>query len=202
MQGYWRRSVYECVYVGLLFALVSCGGSDDSTITNEAGITSTNEAGITSFMIEHVVDVTTIQSTLTPSLPPEVVGPIFAGTKEVRSRIFYDQATGMLSNNLFLVDPGVPLPTPASVNFAQVRFAFIDARIDMVYSSFQPNPSAMFVGVITAGFPIFAPPAGAPYAFTFGYTSCTSGQFRDIVSLATGLAVVYHDHAPGTCTTS
>ena len=194
MQGYWRQSVYAFLAVGLLFSLLSCGGSDDST--------NTNQAGIRSFLTEHAVDVTTIKSTLTPQLPPDVTQAIFSGTKEVRSRVSYDRTTGILTNHLFLVNPGAPLPTPASVDFVQIRFGFLTVRIDTVYSSFQPNPTAMFVGVITAGANIFAPPAGAPYAFAFAYTTCTAGQFRDIVSLSGGLGLLYASTAPGTCTTS
>ncbi len=197
MKSYWRQSFYVFVYVGLLFSLVSCGDSDDST--------NTNPAGITSFLIEHAVDVSSIQSTLTPHLDPAVATAIFSGAKEVRSRISYNQATGVLNNNLFLVDPGSPLPSPASVDFVQVRFAFIDVRIDTVYSSSQPDPNsvfAMFVGVITNGANVFLPPAGDPYAFSFRYTTCTAGQFNDIVSQSAGLALLYKDTAPGTCTTS
>lgn len=194
MHGYWRRSIYVCLSIGLLFTLVSCGSDEDST--------NTNPAGITSFLTEHAVDVTTIKSTLTPRLPDDVTNAIFSGAKEVRSRISYNQTTGILTNHLFLVDPGAPLPTSASVDFVQVRFAFLDVRIDTVYSSSQPNPAAMFVGVITAGANIFAPPAGAPYSFAFAYTTCTAGQFRDIVSLSGGLGLLYQGTAPGTCTTS
>ena len=194
MQGDWRRSVYAFLAVGLLFSLVSCGDDDHST--------NTNQAGITSFVIEHKVDVTTIKSTLTPHLPPEVTGPIFSGAKEVRSRITFDASTGVYTNSLFLVNPGAPLPTPSTVDFVQVRFAFITVRIDTVYSSFQPNPAVMVVGVITDGANIYAPPAGDPYAFSFGYTTCTAGQVRDVVSLSAGLALLYQDFAFGTCTTS
>src|SRR5438876_3763676 len=141
MQSSWRWSFYVFVYIGLLFSLVSCGDSDDPT--------NTNQAGITSFLTEHAVNVTTIKSTLTPTLPQVVSDAIFSGAKEVRSRIAYNQTTGILTNYLFLVDPGAPLPTPASVNFDQVSFGFLFVRIDTVYSSFQPSPAAMFVGVIT-----------------------------------------------------
>ena len=192
MKGYGRWSFYVCLYVGLLFSLISCGSGDDST--------NTNPAGITSFLMEHEVDVTTIKSTLTPNIPAAVTGPIFSGAKKVRSRIVWNQTTGVMTNHLFLVDPGAPLPTPASVDFVQVRFAFIDVRVDTVYSSSQPNPAAMFVGVITAGFPIYLPPAGAPYAFSFAYTTGTPTQFRDIVSLSTGIAVLYQDRATGSIT--
>ena len=194
MQGNWSGSFYVFLAVGLLFSLVSCGDDDHST--------NTNQAGITSFLIEHKVDVTSIQSTLTPHLDPAVLNAIFSGAKEVRSRISFDRTTGAFTNHLFLVNPGAPLPTPATVDFVQVRFAFIDVHIDTVYSSFQPNPAVMVVGVILNGANIYAPPAGGPYAFSFGYTTCTSGQVRDVVSLSAGLALLYQGNAFGTCTTS
>src|SRR5262249_16881715 len=176
MQGDWRGSFYVFLAVGLLFSLVSCGDDDHTT--------NTNQTGIRTFLTEHPVDVTTIKSTLTPRLPADVTQAIFSGTKEIRSRISYDQSTGILTNHLFLVNPGAPLPSPATLDVVAIRFGFLTVRIDTVYSTFQPNPTAMFVGVITDGANIFAPPAGAPYAFAFAYTTCTAGTFRDIVSLS------------------
>jgi len=45
MKGYWRRSFYVFLCVGLLFSLVSCGSDDDSTNTDLLVAFTTNDVG-------------------------------------------------------------------------------------------------------------------------------------------------------------
>ncbi len=171
-------------------ALTAQSTGPDATCT-------TPPSGVSSFLMEHVVDVTTIKSTFTPSLPADVVTQIFSGAKEVRSRIAYNQATKILTNDLFLVDPGSPDPSPSSLDIVKVRFGYIVVTVDKVYTSCRPRPSVSLVGVIDDGYPVFGNPTGAPYTFSFGYTLDATPSFRDIVSDAGGLALVYAEHAPG-----
>lgn len=158
-------------------------------------------AGLESFMIEHAVDITTILSTLIPGgLSADISDAVFSGKKEVRSRISYDKATKILDNQLFLVDPGAELPTSSNVDFPSVRFAWITVKVNKLYSTCKPTASIMLTGTTVSGFPIYAPPAGAPYAFSFSYTMDAKPVFNDIVSLSAGVALLYHDTAPGTIT--
>ncbi len=44
MKGYWRRSFYVFLYVGLLFSLVSCGSSNDGTPNTDLLVAFTTDA--------------------------------------------------------------------------------------------------------------------------------------------------------------
>ena len=159
----------------------------------------TPPAGVTSFLIEHAVDVTTIKTTNTPTLPDSVTGPIFSGAAEVRSRITYNSTTNIFQNDLFLVAPKSPLPTPAAG--IPPIFGFITIKVEKISLSCQPRPTLLLTGTIAAGVNIFGPPAGAPYAFSFGYDiNNTALPFRDIVSDSVGLGLLFADRAPGTIT--
>ncbi|MCF7987990.1 MAG: hypothetical protein K9L60_10520 [Methylovulum sp.] len=184
-------------------SLPICAQATGNTVTTVSGantITTCKHkpAGLDSFMMEHAVDVTTIKSTLIPGLPDDVSNAVFSGAKEVRSRISYDKTTKVLDNQLFLVDPGSVLPTASNIDFPKVRFAWISVNVNKIYLSCNPTASVMLTGTTVSGFPIYAPPAGAPYAFSFSYTMDAQPVFKDIVSLSAGLALLYHDTAPGT----
>lgn len=154
--------------------------------------------GVAGFLIEHAVDLAGIKTSFMPNLPPDIFATIVGGTQEVRSRIMYDSTTKMVANDLFFVAPGSPTPTPSDK--LPTRFAFITANIDKVYTSCLPRPTVMLVGTLTAGYPIFGNPAGAPYAFSFRYTPEASPKLFDVVSLTVGLGDLYAQTAPGTVT--
>lgn len=171
-----------------------------TTVSGKNTITTCKKvpSSLDSFVMEHAVDVTTIKSTLIPSLPEDVGHAVHSGEKEVRSRISYDKKTKLLENQLFLVDPGSPLPTASDVDFKKERFGWITVKVVKIYLSCSPTASVMLTGATLDGYPIYAPPKGAPYAFSFSYNVGENNEFKDIVSLSSGLAMVYHDKAPGT----
>lgn len=200
------RSILSASLLTGLFLASSASEAADTvtTVTGKNTVTTCKRApaGLSSFMMEHPVDVTTIKSTLDAGgIPGEVAGQIFdpVNPKEIRSRISYDKTTGILDNQLFLVNPGDPLPSSSDKDFDADQFAFIKVKVDKVYISCKPRAAVMLTGKTLDGFPIYIPPAGAPYAFSFSYTVGAEDQgFSDIVSLSSGLALLYHDKAPGT----
>jgi hypothetical protein len=166
---------------------------------------------VTSFVMEHAVDSTTIQSTLQPNLPPAVVGPITSGAKLIRTRLAYNATLARLTHDLFLVDPGTPIPTPSSVDYTQSIFASVNVNVDKVYMSCTQRPNVMLVGTVASGYPLFgSDPTGSPYAFSFVYHISLAPPvyfgppppptFSDVVSAAGGLALIYFDQAPGSIT--
>ncbi len=176
-------------------------GNTVTTVTGKNTVTTCKRApsGLSSFVMEHPVDITTIKSTLDAGgLPGEIAGAIFSGAKEVRSRISYDKTTKILNNQLFLTDPGAQLPSSNDTDFDNIQFAFIKVAVDKVYISCKPRSTVMLTGKTLDGFPVYLPPAGAPYAFSFSYTVGSQNQgFTDVVSLSAGVALLYHDVAPG-----
>ena len=72
-------------------------------------------------------------------------------------------------------------------------------KTDKVYLSCKPYATVMVTGKTTAGYPIYAPPAGAPYSFAFGYTPGAEGDnaIREVVSLSSGIALLYIKEATG-----
>jgi len=199
------RNRFGAFFFALTF-VTTCAYSFAGQSTTDSACVTTDARPpvIKSFLIEHRVDVTTIKSTIQPKLPQVVLDAIFSGQNEVRSRITYDQETGILENNLFLRLNGAELPTidPAILdNIEAVRFGFLDVDVDTVYTSCQPSPTVLAVGCVVAGVDIFLPPAGAPYAFSFGYTTEPLDEpFNNIVSDTVGLGLLFQDHAPGSIT--
>jgi hypothetical protein len=196
------RNGFGVFFFALTFVTV-CAYSfaEQSTTDSPCATPDARPPRLKSFDIKHPVELTDIQSTIEvgvyppTGLPLEVWLALFPGfldnppnltpnpNTKVHNRITYDHETHILNNDLFLVENGVEAVKP---------FAFIDVRVDKVYTSCRPRPSVMLVGIITDGFPVFLPPAGDPYAYSFSYTTDTPPQFTDLVSLAAGLAVVYH----------
>jgi hypothetical protein len=177
-----------------VLALIGCA----LPLTAQIKTCAAQPPGIKSFVIEHAVDVTAILSTNTPNLPDAVAAQIFSGSKEVRSRIEYDSGSNLLINHLFLVNPGAAIPTAASTNFLAIRFSYLAVAVDKVYTSCTPRPAVSVAGTIVDGYPIFGNPQGAPYYFSFGYTTDPTPVIRDVVSDSVGLGLLYAAKAPGT----
>lgn len=186
-----------------VLAIPGAAQSNPWTNAHTGFCTTPPPASITSFVMEHKLDVTTIQTTLTPALAPDVVGLIFSGQREVRSKITYIAATNYFNNDIFLVMPGAPLPTPASFNVLSTRFAFVTGLVDNVYLNCTPYASAMITGRYQAGAPLLGNPAGAPFAFSFGYNTAekdSNYRFRDLAFISSGLGMTYEAYAFGTLT--
>ncbi len=85
------------------------------------------------------------------------------------------------------------------MDIGQIRFGYLVVYVNNVYLACKPAPAALLTGVIAAGAPIFAAPAGAPYAFSFAYSvpGSTNGPIafattvRDVVSDSAGLSLLY-----------
>lgn len=197
-----KKSAYLLSSAVLLSASVATSAfaaDSDFPAVNKLPTCKAPPASLDSFRIEHAVDVTSIQSGLIPNLPADVSNAVFGGSKEVRSRITYDKTSKILQNDLFLVDPGAQLPTADNSDFKNLRFAFITVKTNKVYLSCKPYATVMVTGETTAGYPVYAPPAGAPYSFAFGYTPGEKGDatVREVVSLSAGIALLYTKEATG-----
>jgi hypothetical protein len=124
---------------------------------------------IGSFLIEHPISLSQLLSTQTPSIPAAVTTAVSSGTMEVHSRVTYNTGTGILSNDLFLVPAGSPVPTSATFNFVANRFAYLEAAIDDIHTACQPAPALMLTGRIVDATNIYGTPTGAPFSYSFAY---------------------------------
>lgn len=198
-----KYSAFLFFLASTLMASNSMASSSNFPEDNKIPTCKTAPAGLDNFRIEHAVDVPAIMSGLTPHIPDNISTEIFVNGKEVRSRITYDRMTKILQNDLFLVEKGASLPTSDDTDFKSVRFAYITVKADKIYLSCKPYATVMVTGKTTAGFPIYAPPAGAPYSFAFGYDVNKTGDendgssIREVVSLSSGIALLYTKEAVG-----
>jgi hypothetical protein len=188
------RLKFSAVSAGLLLAVVSATAQTPNPTTTCAA----PPVGLNSLLVEYVSSLQDAQSTLTASLPPAYAGMIFSGMYEIHSRFSYDPATKLMTNSLFLVPPGSPLPTASNYNFIDNRFGFVVAAIDNMYFSCVPLPAAMLTGRVIDGYPIWEGPAGAPYAIGFGYSTDNPPVLRDWDGLAVGLGNLWNGHPTGT----
>ena len=169
-------------------------GDPNSNVSVDSTCT-TAPPKLNSFWIEHVIDLTKIQTSLVPNVPNSF-GPVFAGTAEARDRITYDATTGIMNNEVILVPPGSSYPTPPSVDWPATRLVYLVVPVDRVMISCQPRPSVMVSGTAVDGFPLFGNPAGAPVSFAFGYSMDSPAKVRDVVNVVGGVATVWEATVP------
>lgn len=122
------------------------------------------------FLVEHPLNFATLLTTLQPQLSPAVYGAIFSGAQEPRTRLIYNAGTGVMTDDVFLVNPGSVVPTPSTFNFVANRFAYVITTIDTIHTTCSPVPTLMFSGTILDGAPILGViPTGSQWNYSFAY---------------------------------
>jgi hypothetical protein len=188
------RNRFGVFFFALTFVIACAYSFAEESTTDTACLTlDARPPVVKSFLLEHRVNVLTIDSTITAKLSRDVFSAIFildpaTGLQtidpatglpalnpdiEVRSRIEFTKETGILENDLFLRPKDADLPTTDQDfldNIEAERFGFLKVDVDTVYTSCQPSPTVLAVGCVVAGVDIFLPPAGATYAYSFAYT--------------------------------
>jgi hypothetical protein len=167
------------------------------------GYCTTPPTSIPTFTIEHLLDVTTIQTTLAATIAPQFLPMIFSPAYEVRTKITYIAASNYFNNDIFVVPAGSPLPTPASYPILNNRFAFVTGLVDNVYLNCTPYASFMLTGRYVAGQALLGNPTGAPFAFSAGYNvddPDAGHRFRDLAFTSSGIGMTFEAYAYGTIT--
>lgn len=103
-----------------------------------------------------------------------------------------------MQNDLYLVPKGSPavtaLPLPAN-------FGYLTIKVNSIQFSCMPRPSVLLTGTVLAGVDIFAPPAGAAWAYSFGYDlNNTANPFNNSVSDSVALGLLFAAQAQGSIT--
>ncbi len=140
-----------------------------------------------------------IETTYDTSLSSNILASLASGTMEIRERLLYNPQANTLTSTVFLVPPGSPIPTPASVDITAMTLASYTISIDRTYTSCSPYPSVMFAGTITSSSGGASAPngiynltfSGTPAAVSIGYTTDNPPQINNVVTLFAGIAVSY-----------
>lgn len=186
----------------VLGTLVMAGAAAAQTTSPVTATTTQSPSAVASFNTERAVPLTAFSSSFTPTIPPAVQTGVTSGAMEIRETVAYDAVNQVLALNLFTVQTGSPLPTPANTIPASSIFSTLSIKIDKVYVESLPTPGIMFVGTVSTNSPAspFGNLAGAAAAVAIGYTSDTPPKINNVVTLIAGTVVEYTPSAAGTVT--
>ena len=177
---------------------------------------------VTAFNIERTLDLSTVQSSLTPVIPSTVQMAIANKALELRESVNFSPQDSLLTINLFAVQPGSPLPTPATTNLGAGLLSAASIKVDKVYiatvqgvnttpatttastttPTATPANSLMFVGTVAGNGPAspFGDLTGTPAAVAVGFTGDTPPKINNVVILFAGIEVDYAASDTGTLT--
>lgn len=186
------RPLAATVFVALFSTVASAQTTPNST------------QQVTSFSVESTVPLTSIQSTLTPNIPANLLASINGGAVEVRERIVLIPSNPPGSNptirvDAFLVAPGSPDQTPPAAQ-SQSLFTFT-ARVDEIIVSKSPTQGVTFIATVTSNDQAtpFGNLTGATVIISTGYTvSGSTTNFANLAVVAPGIGVIYSKKATGT----
>jgi len=188
------------VAVVLLAATASAQTTPPPTNTNPCP--STTAPVLNSFTVENAVAVNQVLSTLTPNLPAAIAAGVASGALEIRQLATFSADNQLLTINLFTVQKGAALPTPAGAIVPSSLFSIMSIKVDKIYTSCTPGDSLMFVGTVATNTPAspFGNTTGAPAAVSLGLTSDTPPKLNNLVTLIAGIWVQYAPTGAGTVT--
>lgn len=161
-----------------------------------------------SFSIERAVMPSDTETTYSTALSESILANLADGTTEMREQLVYNPQANTLTSNVFIVQAGAPIPTPASFNITPTTLATYVITIDRTYSSCSPVPSLMFTGTVTSSAGGASAQngiynltfSGTPAAVSIGYTNTNPPVVNNVVTLLAGVAVSYSAAGYGTLT--
>jgi len=157
---------------------------------------------LNSFNVESALAVNQILATATPTLPPSVIAGISTTPPalQIRQSIAFNSANQLLSLNLFTVQTGAVLPTPAGSLGSGAIFSTVGIKVDKIYTACTPNQSVLFVGTVATNSPVspFGNLTGAPAVVSIGLSTGTPPKITNLVTLIAGTVVEYSASAGGT----
>lgn len=164
----------------------------------------TAPTAFTAFNIERTLNLASagVFTTLTPSIPANVVAAVTGGALEVRESARLDQSTNVLTIQTFTAQPGSASPTaPNSIQFGSI-LSSVRVQVEAIYFSCQPVPSALIVGRVATNFPNtpFGNANGALIALGVGYTTASPAQINNVTLLVPGIVGIFTPSASGTIT--
>jgi hypothetical protein len=146
--------------------------------------------------LERVIDIKSVLTTLTPSIPPLIGAGVISGALELRESVSFNTANQVLTLNEFSVQTGAAIPTTGNKSI----FSTLTINVDKIYSSMTPRPSLMLTGTVATNSPgsPFGNLTGAPGAVGIGYTTDNPAKVTDVTLMVAGSAVEFSPGAQGT----
>ena len=150
---------------------------------------------------ERSVNPNSTHTSLTLSLPANVLAAIAGGALELREQTNYNAQQNTLTSTFFAAQPSSTTPTNLAQTNASSVFGSLTMTVDKIYIGSKPVPSVMFVGTISqASMPFGNNFQGAPASYSFAYSSDTPPKVTNIVEVIAGTVVSYSATSAGTFT--
>jgi hypothetical protein len=173
-----------------------------------SGGPATAAPNLVAFSVERVLDPTQISSTFPATFPAGLATAVSSKVMEIREGITFNSANQVLTINLFPVQTGAPIPTPANSITPGTIFGTLALKVDKVYTSCTPNASVMFAGTVATNTPSspFGNLSGEPAAVSVGLSSTgststtTPPNITNVAVLIAGTAVEFSAAGSGTIT--
>src|SRR5690349_5844779 len=124
---FWNGMGAVAAAIGL--SLVAAGQTTTPTTCT------TPPTSVTALQIEHAVPLANILTTLTPTVPANVLAAIAGGALEIRELDVYNPQTGTNTGTIFLVPTGSPLPSPLSAISAANTVTVVTVNISQIVTS-------------------------------------------------------------------
>jgi len=155
------------------------------------------------FSIERSIALTNIHSTITPTIPANVLAALAGGALEIRETLGYNSVLNTLTSTVFLVPTGSPLPTPPQAIPLATIVAVVTMTIDKIYVTSKPYPAVLFVGTDTQSTATpYGNYLGGSATVSVGYTTDKPPLINNVIETLSGAIVLYSASAAGTITVS
>jgi hypothetical protein len=167
-----------------------------------SGTSTATPPTLLTFSAERVLSPTQISSTLTPTFPSGLAAAITANTMEIHESFAFNAQNQVLTLNMFPLQTGSPVPTPATAMVPTTVFNIVAIKVDKIYTSCTPSASVMFVGTVSTNTPVspFGNLTGAPVAVSIGLTSDNPPKVTNVAVLLAGTALEFSAAGAGNIT--
>src|SRR6185369_10730504 len=133
--------------------------------------TTTTTPDLKSLTLEAIVPIDSVDATITPNIPADVLALLTSGANELRQQLAYDAAAKTLKVTGITEPAGSPLPTPSGAANVTTLWSYT-VNVDRVDISTKRN-AVVFLGTVAAD-STTTPPT------TSTTTSATTTPFGDI----------------------
>jgi len=156
---------------------------------------------LTALNFERSIALNNVLTTITPTIPPNLLAAIAGGALDVREQTAYNPQQNALTSTVFVVPTGAPNPT----NLAQIPAASVVAIVGISVANIaitsKPVPAVQITGPISQSTVTpYGSYIGGSGTFSFGYTTDTTPKINKVIETVAGTIVIYSPSSSGTFT--